>query len=271
MPRAADHPDEQRRFGDVQVLHVLAEIELRRQAHAVDRAVAVLAEVNLVEVRLEDLVLLVVDLEQHRHHQFGGLAANGALGRKEEVLHQLLGDGAAALHPVGEQAAHGARQPTHVEAGVPVEAAVLDRNQCRDQVLRHLGQPHQHPVLVSGRVDAADRQGLDARKRHVHSGRITQHGNLAAVEGDAHAARRLGAVPEDERAQRDLQPVLLAQIPAGLIRAREVPVTEQLPARPPRPPAAMRRPTCSSSGRAKMRAGSAKRRPSNSSRTRKSR
>ena len=74
------------------MLDFLAEIELRRESDAVDRTVAVLAEVDLVQVGLEDLVLVVVQLEQHRHQELGHLAPHRALGRKEEVLYELLRD-----------------------------------------------------------------------------------------------------------------------------------------------------------------------------------
>ena len=95
--RALDQADQQRRLCEREVLHFLAKIELRGQPDAVDGAVAVLAEVDLVEVRFEDFGLVVVQLQQHRHDELGELALQGALRSQEEVLDELLGERAAAL------------------------------------------------------------------------------------------------------------------------------------------------------------------------------
>src|SRR5207237_5621053 len=107
-----------RRLRRRQVLHLLAEIELRGEADAVDGAVAVLAEVDLVEVGLEDLLLAVMELEQHRHHELGELARQRALRRAEAVLRELLRDGAAALHALRAEREHRARERARVEAVV---------------------------------------------------------------------------------------------------------------------------------------------------------
>ena len=124
------------------MLDRLAEIVERGEPDAVDGAVAVLAEVDLVEVGLEDLLLAVVQLEQHRHAELGELALQRALGREEEVLHQLLRQRAAALEPVSADEAHGGPgDAARVEAAVGVEIAVLGREERLHQVLRHLAQP----------------------------------------------------------------------------------------------------------------------------------
>ena len=95
--RALYQADQQRGLCKREVLHFLAEIELRGQPDAVDGAVAVLAEIDLVEVRFEDFGLVVVQLQQHRHDELGELALQGALRSQEEVLDELLGERAAAL------------------------------------------------------------------------------------------------------------------------------------------------------------------------------
>ncbi len=59
--RALHHADEERALREREVLDGLAEVEERGEADAVDRAVAVLAEIDFVQIRLEDLVLVVVD------------------------------------------------------------------------------------------------------------------------------------------------------------------------------------------------------------------
>src|SRR5947209_20598668 len=108
------------------MLDGLAEVVKRGEPDAVDGAVAVLAEVDLVEIRLEDLVLLVVDLQQHRHHQLGDLALERALRAEEEVLHQLLREGAPALEPPqADEVQRGPSDAAKVEAVVGDESALL--------------------------------------------------------------------------------------------------------------------------------------------------
>ena len=80
-----------------QLFQRAAKVELSAQAHAVDGAVAVLAQVHLVQIGLENLLLAVMQLEQHRHRHFHQLARQGAILGEPEILHQLLGQGAAAL------------------------------------------------------------------------------------------------------------------------------------------------------------------------------
>ena len=107
-----------------------------------------------------------------------------------------------------------------------VELAVLGGDQCLHEMLRHLGEPDQHPVLVVRRVDAADRQRLQAHERQLRAPGVAQRRDRTAVERHAQALRRLRPVPEHERPQRDLQLVAAAREPAGLAFARHVGVAE---------------------------------------------
>ena len=194
-----------------------------------DGAVAVLAEVDLVEVGLEDLLLAVVELEQHRHHELGELARQRALRREEEVLHELLRDGAAALHALRAEREHRARERARVEAVVRVVVVVLGGDQLLHQQRRHVAQSHEHPVLVSRRINAADRHGLEARQRELASFGVGKGGDRAAVEAHAHTARRLRAVGEQERPHRDVERVVRTHVPArrlarpvGVAKPREL-------------------------------------------------
>ena len=56
-----------RRFADGEVRDVLAEEDARRFGHAVDRERAALAEIDVVQIQLEDLVLRRAPLEHERH------------------------------------------------------------------------------------------------------------------------------------------------------------------------------------------------------------
>ena len=72
----------------------LAEVGPRGGLHAV----GAVAEVDLVQVHLEDAVLRVAALQLQRQHRLLQLALEALVRREEEHLGQLLGDGAAALH-----------------------------------------------------------------------------------------------------------------------------------------------------------------------------
>ena len=64
--------------------------------HAVDRERPALAEHDVVQVELEDLILGESRLEDERHELFLQLAAQGLLRRQERVLDDLLRERAAA-------------------------------------------------------------------------------------------------------------------------------------------------------------------------------
>ncbi len=87
-----------------------------------------------------------ISIGQHRLAQ---LAAEGAAVADVEVLHQLLGDGAAALADLA--GAHvlprGARDPERRDAGVAEEAGVFGGEHRIDDVTRQLVEP-QRPALA---------------------------------------------------------------------------------------------------------------------------
>ncbi len=137
---AADHPGEQRGLAHVHLAHVLPEVDLGRPAHAVDRPTAVLAEVDLVEVGLEDLFLVVAPFQHHGHRHLAQLPDRGARGRQEEILGELLGERAAALHepPGARVGQRGPGDPREIQAVVAEEALVLDGEHGVDEVGRRV-------------------------------------------------------------------------------------------------------------------------------------
>src|SRR3569833_2566288 len=82
----------------LQVLQLRAEIILTRETDTVDGAAAVLTEINLVAIGLEDFVFLVMRLEQQRHRRLIEFTGEHALVAQEKVFHELLCERAAALH-----------------------------------------------------------------------------------------------------------------------------------------------------------------------------
>ena len=113
----------------------LAEVVLAGQAEAVNGALSVLTEKHLVEVRLEDFPLVVMQLQQQGHRRFHRLAAEGAFAGQEEVLHQLLGQGTTALaQPAGTDIhPHGPGNRLGRHAEMIEVLAILDGDQRIDQ------------------------------------------------------------------------------------------------------------------------------------------
>ena len=109
------------------------------------------AEIDAVQVDLQQLVLGEAPLQPERQQRLLHLAAGGALRRQEQVLGELLGDGGAALHhrPRPPIRPGGAADADRVEAEMAPEAAVLHRQQRGGQVGRQVAQPHQLAIEVA--------------------------------------------------------------------------------------------------------------------------
>ena len=100
----------------------LAEVDLRRRGEAV----GALAEEDLVDVELEDLVLGQVGLDLPGEQDLAELAGDRLLAGQEEVAGDLHGDRAGALLGAGREVGErGARDAQIVDAAVLIEALVL--------------------------------------------------------------------------------------------------------------------------------------------------
>ena len=83
-----------------------------------------MAEIDLVEIGLEDRRLLVARLHEQGHRGFLELAFEAALGRQEEILDELLGECAASLTDLARDEVR-LRRPEHapeIYAGMRLEA-----------------------------------------------------------------------------------------------------------------------------------------------------
>ena len=108
------------------------------------QAIVAGAEVDGIEVELEDLILGAAGLDIEGQHKLLSLAAEGALVGEEQVLDELLGDGAGALLnltvlQVDEGGAHDA---FHVEAVMGVKAVILDGDDGVGEIIRYIGKLH---------------------------------------------------------------------------------------------------------------------------------
>ena len=135
-------------LGNRQFVHRLVEIEQRGRGDPVGAD----AEIDFVEIELEDLVLRIGALDLERQQRFLDLALERHFVAQKEVLRDLLGDGGGALRPPARAIAlhvedAGAEDAAEVEAVVLVEVLVLGRQERVDHHLRHRLDRNVEPAL----------------------------------------------------------------------------------------------------------------------------
>ncbi len=163
--RRLDEAGEHRGFDQCYVARGFTEIALGRRFDAEGAR----AEINAVEVDLEDLVLAQLVLEPHRKHRFFELALVGTLRRQEGDFGELLGDcrtaldDAVRLHVGHECAAH----TDEVDGAMVIVSMILDREDGERQVARHLRERDEAAVrqascadLLAVHVEDGVRRGL---------------------------------------------------------------------------------------------------------------
>ena len=121
-----------------------------------------LAEIDLVQIGLEDLIFRVPRVEHDGHRGLDRLAAQRALRSQIDVLDELLRERRAALHGA---AAHGRQnrteRPLDRNSRMPVEVAVLRHENGVRQRLRDFFQTDQGPIFELFAEDRAEPLRLD--------------------------------------------------------------------------------------------------------------
>jgi len=191
---------QQRGLREIELRHLLAEVGSGRIADAV-RAVP---QIGVVQVDQQDLVLAETALHLEGQQHLPELAAPGALGREQHVLHHLLGDGARSLFDAAAAQVRpgGAQDGRDVEAGVLEEVCVLAGHEGLDHVLRDVVQSHQpaalheeladHPSVSVG--DHADQRGAIVEQRLQ---RLAAHAAARRIQSGAEGDRGNGEGHED--------------------------------------------------------------------------
>ena len=215
--RPAHDRHQHRDLCGVQLAERAREIVLAGEPEAVDCARAILAEVDLVDVGGEDLVLRIAQLQQHGHDRLAELAPEAALVGQEIALDELLRQRAAALADaagtdVGDRRTqHG----THIDAEVAVEAPVLDQSQRVAQQRRNgIGRQYLAILAVRGE-DAADDERIEAQHGQRIAAVFAQRADGAAVERQPHTLRRLLPVPEHRRTPEHVEYGAAAPVLSG--------------------------------------------------------
>ena len=133
-------------FRQRQLVQLLVEIGLGRLLHTV----RTLAEVDGVQVHLQDVVLFILLLQFQRTHDLTQLALDRSILVIGEVFDQLLGDGTAAA---GEVVQHTCPVDGSADGALPVdtlvgvEAVVLHRDKGQLQLLGDVLQIHPNTVF----------------------------------------------------------------------------------------------------------------------------
>ena len=153
----------------------------------------VLPQVDLVQVQLEDVLLVRAPFEHEGEQRLLQLALHRTLGGQEEILAELLGDGAAALHvALGPEVPHrGPRDAEGIEPGVGEEAAILDGEHGLDEVLGQLLVLDEPALLARLVEEVGDELGLEGLLRILLLRLPTPHVlHAVLVEGARSRARR---------------------------------------------------------------------------------
>ena len=161
-------------LSQAQLVHGLVEVAQRGRGDAV----VAHAEIDLVEIELEDAVLAEGLLDPEGEQDLLDLAAVGLLARQQQVLGDLLGDRRGALRAArvaGEVGEQGASDALWIDAAVLVEVPVFRRQEGGDDPLRHSRQRKVQPVLARvfgddpavGGMQARRHRGLVARELRV--------------------------------------------------------------------------------------------------------
>ena len=167
-------------------------------------AVVAEAEIDLVEIELEDLLLRIGGLDAEGDQRLAYLALERALVADEEVLGDLLRDGGCALHMLGalQQDHHGARDAFRIDAVMRVEILVLGRDegmlhQRRNRIARQI-EPALARIFGQNRAVARVDAGHDRRLVVLE---LRGVGQILRIGVD-HRSDRHGADHEKDRAGR---------------------------------------------------------------------
>jgi hypothetical protein len=171
----ADGGGQERRLVEGQRVEILREEVPGRFRHAADGGGAVLAQVDRVQVDLEDLALGVAPLEIERQRDLARLAPPRAFAREEEAARELLGDGAGAAHDAAltQVADEGMARGEEIHADVAHEPAILRGQHGRHHRRRDAGyrgprvgitEPHHGQVGVVGGELYVCRMGARRRR-----------------------------------------------------------------------------------------------------------
>ena len=212
-------PGDERRLAQCHLRRVLAEEAARGRLDAVQPV----AEVHLVQVQLEDLILRVLGLELGGDDDLLQFAADRLVACEETLARELLGDGAGALRPpsFAQVRERRAGNPDQVHAAVLVEALILDGHDGLHQERRDLGERHLEALLLEDR-EGRPPVGREQRRRLRH---VADPGQLALARGRVESESTLNHVrPMTRRSSETSATRPRPREPRALPLARRAPI-----------------------------------------------
>jgi len=199
---------ESRGFGEVQIADGLPKVPLRCRFDAV-RAVA---EIDLIEVELENFLLVVLRLDLARDFRFLDLADDGFFARDllgEDIARELHRYGRKPLRiAVDRRAQDHADGAMPVDAGVLVEALVLGVDERILNDLRDLVDLHQRAALETklGYESPVDSVELRRLVRRVFGQALDRRALVATTDEGPCAVHRPGAERDEESERKQYHP-----------------------------------------------------------------
>ena len=213
--RIGDRVVERRRFGqtgkhrdlaEVQLIERFAEVRLRGRAETV----GALAEVNLVDIELEDFLLVQAVLDLEGEQRLVELARKRLFRGEKEVARHLHRDRARPLAAAaGDQVGiGGAQHPDVVDAGVLVKALVLGGDDGVLEERRHIRDGDHRPAFFAefadqrsfGRIDPQrDLRLVGGERVELREVRIREHDNESQHQ---HGSRRHAGGERQRKAEK---------------------------------------------------------------------
>jgi len=155
---------ESRCLSQIQVANRFAEVSLRRGFYTV----GTVAEVDLIEIELEDFLLVVLRLDRAGDLRFLDLADDALLTRDllgKDIARELHRDRGESLRvSVQGRPNHNADGAVPVDAGVLVEALVLGADKCLLHDLGDLVDLHQCSALEAELGDESSVSSVELRR-----------------------------------------------------------------------------------------------------------
>src|SRR5262249_28997825 len=184
------------------------------------------AEIDGIEIELENLRLGGRLLDPRRHDHLADLALVGQVFAHQQVFDDLLGDGRAALRAPGggEIADEGTDQTALVDPFVLIEAFVLGREKGLLHLLGDVGEWNPHPPLVlleylrEAFALAVEHEGGAGKFEAFELGGIGQIGSCLFVEVDD--------IAEIDRRRRHV--LVLAELPVGGLQIGKIDAVKNL-------------------------------------------
>ena len=214
--RALEQACQHGAFGEREVLGRFAEIAARGHLHAPRAA----PEVSGIEVELENLRLAQRVLEPRGDDHLADLALIGDVLADQEILHDLLRDGRAALRParLGEIADEGADDAALVDAVMLEETPVLGGD---ESLLHEIGNGgERHPDAAVARLEHVGKISALAVEHHAQARQFPalQPGLVGQI------GRRVIEKLDDlaEIDHRIGHALVLAELPVGGIEVGEI-------------------------------------------------